>query len=288
MDCTVSNVGERLQVGVYDPAFNPAIPKKLIPGTSVLNGPVYIGVRDLQGVPSASCMIGPPIPGASFPASLEVKGITNIFGNLNVAAISNFTGITNFTALVTMNSLEIKNGIDLKNGLNIGNSNTICQALVVVNSSISIAGSINSVWLEARLRAAKSFDIPHPSKPNTHRLRYVCLEGPEVGVYYRGKLENTDIIELPHYWRDLVELESITVNLTPFHNYQELYVDKIEWGTRIKIKNNAATAINCYYTVFAERKMKTKLQPEYEGRTPEDYPGSNDEYSIAGWDYAKP
>ena len=31
--------------------------------------------------------------------------------------------------------------------------------------------------------------------------------------------------------------------------------------------------------------MKDKLQPEYEGVTPEDYPGCNDEYSLAGWNY---
>lgn len=296
MDSLFFHAIEKLQVGGIDSSYNPVLAKlpKLVPGTSVLNGPVYIGLRDKLGVPTAACMIGPAFPGANFPASLEVKGITNIFGNLNVAAISNFTGVSNFLALVTVNALEIKNGIDLKNGLNIGNSttvsnlDTVCSLPVQINSSLQVAGNIICPIFEERIiRFAKAFDIPHPSKPDTHRLRYICIEGPEVGVYYRGKLENSDAIELPYYWRDLVHLESITVNLTPFNSYQELYVDKIEWGTRIKIKNNAATAINCYYTVFAERKMKDKLQSEYEGKTPADYPGSNEEYSISGWDYDK-
>jgi hypothetical protein len=38
--------------------------------------------------------------------------------------------------------------------------------------------------------------------------------------------------------------------------------------------------INCYYQVFAERSDGDTLIPEYEGSTPEDYPGNNNEYSI--------
>ena len=45
----------------------------------------------------------------------------------------------------------------------------------------------------------KSFDIPHPSKEN-HRLRYVCTETPEAGVYIRGK-SKSEVIELPSIGR---------------------------------------------------------------------------------------
>ena len=34
----------------------------------------------------------------------------------------------------------------------------------------------------------KAFDIPHPKKKG-HRLRHICLEGPEAGVYVRGTTE---------------------------------------------------------------------------------------------------
>lgn len=289
----ISQVGDKLIVGLVDTAFvSGSTGAKLFPGTSVLNGPVYIGFPPASGspIPTANCMIGPPVPGTSFPASLEVSGISNILGTLNVAAISNFTGISNFTAVVTMSSLEVKNGIDIKNALNLGNATTCSNAPVVVNGPLTVQGPITSDWLEARLKIAeslpaKSFDIPHPTKPNTHRLRYVCLEGPEVGTYVRGRLIDSDTIELPYYWKNLVDPESISVNLTPVGFYQELYVDKIEWGTRIKIKNSSGTSINCYYTVFAERKTKDKLQPEYEGKSPDDYPGNNEEYSISGWNY---
>lgn len=127
--------------------------------------------------------------------------------------------------------------------------------------------------------AKKSFDIQHPSKDN-HRLRYICLEGPDAEVYYRGKLKNESIIQLPDYWKELVHIETIGVNLTPIGSWQELYVEKIQWGTQIVIKNNSGSQIHCSYVVFGERKDTPKNIPEYPGLTPEDYPGDNREYNI--------
>jgi hypothetical protein len=129
--------------------------------------------------------------------------------------------------------------------------------------------------------AKKSFDIPHPSKEG-HRLRYICLEGPDAEVYYRGKLNGESFIELPDYWKDLVDMETVGVTLTPIGHWQELFVEKIEWGSRIVIKNNAGTSINCDFVVFGVRKDVTKNIPEYHGLTPADYPGDNREYNING------
>jgi hypothetical protein len=125
----------------------------------------------------------------------------------------------------------------------------------------------------------KSFDITHPTKEN-HRLRYICLEGPQAEVYLRGKLINQYVIELPDYWRELVDAETIGVTLTPVGSYQELYVEKVELGTHITIKNSAGGAINCTYIVYGERKDTSRNIPEYEGTSPKDYPGDNREYSI--------
>lgn len=127
--------------------------------------------------------------------------------------------------------------------------------------------------------AKKSFDIQHPTKEN-YRLRYITLEGPNAEVYYRGKLRNENIINLPNYWTGLVDSETIGVNLTPIGSWQELYVEKIQWGTQIIIKNNSGSQINCDYVVFGERKDTTKNIPEYPGLTPDDYPGDNREYNI--------
>jgi len=139
--------------------------------------------------------------------------------------------------------------------------------------------TLNSTF--ALVNTKKSFDIPHPTKEG-YRLRYICLEGPEAEVYTRGKLINETIIELPEYWRELVDVETIGVTLTPIGSYQELFVEKIEWGTRITVKNNAGGAINCTYVAYGQRKDVTRNIPEYPGTTPNDYPGDNREYNING------
>jgi len=120
----------------------------------------------------------------------------------------------------------------------------------VTATSLSVSGS-------------KSFDIPHPTKDGW-RLKYICLEGPTADVYVRGKLENSNIIDLPDYWSELVDQETIMVSLTPYGVYQELFVEKIEWGRRIIINNNSGGPIKCSYVVYAERKDVDRNQSEYQ------------------------
>jgi len=129
------------------------------------------------------------------------------------------------------------------------------------------------------LTTRKPFDIPHPTKKGW-RLRHVCLEGPESGVYHRGRLTKKNVIDLPEYWRGLVDPESITVSLTQISTSQDLIVEGIEWGSQIKIKSGNGIDVDCYYLVHGERKDGEKLIVEYEGQSSDDYPGDNSIYSI--------
>lgn len=181
--------------------------------------------------------------------------------------------------------------------LNILSSNTNVTGNINCVGNINVAGSINHVGLftllgigdvasrinsnTAAIATKKSFDISHPTKED-HRLRYICLEGPDAEVYIRGKLKDNNTIELPEYWRELVDIDSIGVTLTPIGSYQELFVESIQWGTRIKIKNNSAGSINCSYVVYGTRKDVDRNIPEYEGKSTADYPGNNSEYVING------
>ena len=108
-------------------------------------------------------------------------------------------------------------------------------------------------------------------------MRHVCIEGPTADVYIRGKLEDSTVINLPEYWKGLIDPETITINITPIGSHQELFVEKIEWGSRVIVKNNAGSSIKCHYTISAERIDVEKNIPEYEG-TYDDYPGDNKEY----------
>jgi hypothetical protein len=108
----------------------------------------------------------------------------------------------------------------------------------------------------------KSFVIDHPTKPG-RQLRYGSLEGPENGVYVRGRLKGTNTIELPDYWTKLVDPDSITVTLTPVGKHQKLFVEDIA-DNKVTVGNDGlfAKGIDCFYTVWAERADVEKLQVE--------------------------
>ena len=104
----------------------------------------------------------------------------------------------------------------------------------------------------------KSFVITHPTKQN-YKLQHGSLEGPENGVYIRGRTTE-NIIELPEYWTELVDKNSITVNLTPIGD-NRVWIEEIN-NNKVYIDSNSD--IDCFYTVFAERKDVEKLIVEIE------------------------
>jgi hypothetical protein len=110
----------------------------------------------------------------------------------------------------------------------------------------------------------KSFVINHPTKSGM-KLRYGSLEGPENGVYVRGELKGTNLIEVPDHWLGLVHEDSYTVHLTPIGKYTQLYVEKIE-NYNVYVADNNMNPIHCYYSVWAERKDIPKLVTEYEAQ----------------------
>ena len=154
-----------------------------------------------------------------------------------------------------------------------------------VTSYLSLSVKGNAVIDKLNIQSWKAFDIQHPSKEN-HRLRYVCLEGPEGGVYIRGRVKNKTEIQLPDYWKDLVDIQSLTVSLTPIGAHQDVIVKR--WDEKkIYLQAKGGMPVDCFYHIFAERKDGEKLIVEYKGETPADYPGDSSQYSIAGYDYGR-
>jgi cytoskeletal protein CcmA (bactofilin family) len=111
---------------------------------------------------------------------------------------------------------------------------------------------------------SKSFVIDHPTKPGL-KLRYGSLEGPENGVYVRGQLVGGTDIVLPDYWVGLVDAATMTVNLTANGKFQPLYVVSTAIDKVVVAADGVAAAdIDCFYTIFAERKDVAKLVVEYQ------------------------
>jgi hypothetical protein len=121
-----------------------------------------------------------------------------------------------------------------------------------VNGDTNVIGTLTAT--------VKSFIIDHPTKEGK-KLQYGVLEGPEHSVYVRGKLTNNNTITLPDHWTGLVHEDTITVNLTPIGNRQDLWVETV---TDTSITVGSDNEINCFYTVFAERKDIEKLVTEFD------------------------
>ena len=246
---------DKLVVGTNDVSY---VPPDISPtGTAVLNGPVLIGK------PSAA-------PG--YEAVLNVASNSAPQNSLDTQPACNA-------------SLAVKVDGDSKF---VGDGKTGPDAIVVVGDMF-VTGAVdcgNKGKLAARFGAAdgrpKPFDIEHPTKGKGHRLRYACIEGPEVGVYYRGRLKESNVIQLPYYWKDLVDENSITVQLQPIGSNQNLVIQEFnnefiviaEDSTNTDLITDLST-IDCFYHVYGERKDINPLITEYEGDTWQDYPDPN-------------
>ena len=150
-----------------------------------------------------------------------------------------------------------------------------------VDGDVFVTGKVdcgNKGKLAARFATAdalgKIFDMVHPTRGKGWRLAHACIEGPEVAVYFRGRLRNQTQIALPDFWKGLVHTDSITVQIQPIRVHQDIIVKR--WDDEfIYLQNQGGLPIDCFYHVYGERKDINPLHVEYEGDTWEDYPDPN-------------
>lgn len=303
-------VGRRLFVGCGEPVGLGIGPTE-IRGSAYIEGPMIVGNPLAYPAAEANLMVArclnvealPPPPSIFKvssrglpPTPIDVMlgdpsghvGVTvnstviTIFNDTNISIVSPNTigvGILNWAGAKTLTGVVAETGAEARAGAEVVSALTVDNGGKFINGYLNVASFVVAPKYFGDISACsgkKDFDIPHPTK-NGWRLRHVCIEGPTADVYVRGKLEDSSIINLPEYWKGLVDPETITINITPIGFYQELFVEKIEWGSRVIIKNNAGSSIKCYYTVTAERIDVEKNIPEYEG-TYDDYPGDNSQY----------
>jgi len=164
----------------------------------------------------------------------------------------------------------------------------IIKGKVKTDDDVTIKGKLKSQDdVEAfcgshKLSKKKDFDIPHPTKEGW-RLTHACVEGPEAAVYVRGRVKNKTEISLPEYWKGLVDIHTITVNLTPIGSHQDVIVKRWD-DEKVYLQSKGGMPVDCFYYIMAGRIDTEKLIVEYEG-TIEDYPGDNSQRSIVGYHY---
>jgi len=126
----------------------------------------------------------------------------------------------------------------------------ILSGNLTVSGNATITGHLSA--------ASKSFLIDHPTQVGK-KLQYGSLEGPEHGVFVRGKTSDK-IINLPNYWSSLVDENSISVNLTPISSSNNIYV--IDYNNQ-RVITNGNNGNDYFYTVYGERKDIPKLTVEF-------------------------
>ena len=264
-------IGSQTAAGIANPQKLP-YEKSLFGGLSILNGPVQIGVAPLTPVPKGVLDIGPSVP-TSCPVALSAVHIIHPVKGIKLTSTA-----IGFEIAAPTNT--VLGNVTITGDVVVAGTQRITSNLTVSGTTFaSVQGTIN-------VQGWKGFDIKHPNKKG-HRLRHICVEGPEAAVYVRGTLKNSNIIELPEYWKGLIDPESISITLTPIGSYQELYIKNIEWGQKVTVMNSTSGSIHCFYSIWASRIDGEPLVVEYEGEDPSSYPGSSEQFSISGYDYGR-
>ena len=246
---------DKIVVGTNDVSYVP--PDTSPTGTAVLNGPVYVG--DTAASPGYEAVMNIASNSASQnPFDLNPRCNANLA--LKVDGDSKFVG----DGKTGVNAVHIVGDLYVSGRTDCGNKGRLAGRFAAADAK------------------PKPFDLVHPTKGKGHRLRYACIEGPEVGVYFRGRLKESNVIELPYYWKDLVHEDSITVQLQPIGSNQNLVIQEFnnefiviaEDSTNTDLITDLST-IDCFYHVYGERKDINPLIVEYEGNSWEDYPDPN-------------
>ena len=255
--------GKRLFVGVGRPIAL-GIGGDEIRGSAYIEGPVQMGTADAFSSVLGTLMIARDKNTDNKkqpPRSLWVKGNTRLEGDSGTPYTLNVTGD------VTIIGNTKQEGDTTQTGNITATGNIKCANFI---------GSVSQC--SGKSSGAKAFDIVHPSKKG-YRLRHICIEGPESAVFFRGRVKNDKVILLPEYWKDLVDIDTITVQLQPIGAHQDVIVKRWD-AEKIELQSNPGIPINCFYHIFAERKDIENLIVEYKGDSVDDYPGDNTIYSI--------
>lgn len=231
--------------------------------------------RGSAAIRGSSYMQGPTIIG-------DDKTFGNIAATLMVAPLKNSDSPTPFVSGSYCGTSPTNPSLFVV-GNSVIRANLFVSSNILSGSDIIASGDVKSQCGGHILSAKKNFDIPHPSREGW-RLRHTCIEGPSNDVYIKGRVKNKTEINLPGYWKDFVDIQSIVVTLQPIGSHQDIIVKR--WDEeKVYLQSKGGMPIDCFYHIIAERIDGEKLIVEYEGNSPADYPGDNSEYSVSGFHY---
>jgi hypothetical protein len=141
---------------------------------------------------------------------------------------------------------------------------SVCPSSPSVDGMLGVrrSGVSWGVWADGDIGATgtKSFIEPHPTDP-TKEIRYVSLEGPEAGTYFRGTgrtHKGFATIEVPDSFRMVTAERGLTVVVTPIGELAQ--VAAISKGLD-KIVIQSSKDVTFDYVVNGVRKAFQDFQP---------------------------
>ena len=71
----------------------------------------------------------------------------------------------------------------------------------------------------------------------------------------KGDIPSDGVIEFPKEWNNKLNLDSLTIMITPHGTFQELYVANIHYGRKAIVKNASSGSINGSYMIICNSKV---------------------------------
>jgi hypothetical protein len=180
------------------------------------------GSAGVRGLSPGCCTGNPPVN-------------SGVLGNAGSGATVGVVGIGDFEGVRGINTAGLTNTVASFGALG-------------YTDTIAVYASGNTV-----ATGTKSFVEPHPTRPDKV-IRFVSLEGPEAGTYFRGRGKfkgKQAIIEVPETFRMVTEEENLSVQVTPIGKMAQVAVVKIGLD---KILVKSSEDVEFFYTVNGERR----------------------------------
>lgn len=148
-----------------------------------------------------------------------------------------------------------------------GVSGSFIDAQGAIGPTGYIGGSVYAVLAGGDFAATgtKSFIDPHPHDAGKV-IRFVALEGPEAGTYFRGRgrfVKGKAVIDVPEAFRFTSEEDGMTVHVTPIGGLAVVGVMK---QSLERIEVEASRDVEFSYVVYGIRRGYRDFQPIVEGK----------------------
>jgi hypothetical protein len=207
------------------------------------------GSAGVRGLAPACCTGNPPIS-------------AGVLGNAASSGVG-VVGIGDFEGIRGINTVGLTNTVG-----SFGALGWTDATAVYASGNIFATGNYGGA-------GAKYFMEPHPTDPDKI-IRFVALEGPEAGTYFRGRGKfkgKQAVIEVPETFRMVTEEENLSVQVTPIGKMAQVAVVRIGLD---KILVKASEDVEFFYTVNGERRgfanhaVVVKSDGEFAPRSPKD------------------